>query len=87
MLYIPKINDYLEILTDVKIKDFAANHFNEAITKEKIFRKVVKLLYIFLITQSNSSDNCAHHYNVEILNLFDPELQLINTNPVIKNKF
>ena len=28
-----------------------------------------------------------HHYNVEILNLFDAELQLINTEPVIKNKF
>ena len=27
---------------------------------------------------SNYSDNCVHHYNVEILNLFDPELQLIN---------
>ena len=29
--------------------------------------------------QSNSSDNCTHPYNVEILNIFDPELQLINT--------
>ena len=27
-----------------------------------------------------------HHYNAKILNLFDPELQLINTKPVIKNK-
>ena len=27
-----------------------------------------------------------HHYNIEILNLFDPELQLIKTNPAIKNK-
>ena len=36
--------------------------------------------------QSNSSDNCVHRYNVEILNLFNPELQLINTKPVIKNK-
>ena len=36
--------------------------------------------------QSNSFDNCIHHYNVEILNLFDPQLQLINTKPVIKNK-
>ena len=36
--------------------------------------------------QSNSFDNCIHRYNVEILNLFDPELQLINTKPVIKNK-
>ena len=30
--------------------------------------------------------NCIHHYNVEILNIFDPELQLINTKPMIKNK-
>ena len=36
--------------------------------------------------QSNSSGNCIYHYNVEILNLFDPELQLLNTKPVIKNK-
>ena len=28
--------------------------------------------------QSNSPDNPIHHYNVEVLNLFDPELQLIN---------
>ena len=52
------------------------------------------MLYIFLTTpdkvekyvESNSSDNCVHHYNVEILNLFDPELKLINTKPIIKKK-
>ena len=36
--------------------------------------------------QTNSSDNCIDLYNVEILNLFDPELQLRNTKSVIKNK-
>ena len=36
--------------------------------------------------QLNSSDNCIHHYNIENLNAFDPELQLINTKPMIKNK-
>ena len=53
------------------------------------------MLYIFLTTpderekylQSDSSDNCIHHYNVEILNIFDPELQLNNAKPIIKNKF
>ena len=30
--------------------------------------------------QSNSSDNCMNRYNVDILNIFDPESQLINTN-------
>ena len=33
--------------------------------------------------QSSSSDNCVHPYNTD---LFDPELQLINTKPMIKNK-
>ena len=37
--------------------------------------------------QSNSSGNCIHHYKVEISDIFDPELQLINTKPMIKNKF
>ena len=36
--------------------------------------------------QSSSFDNCIHHYNVEILSLFDPDLQLINTKLMIKNK-
>ena len=97
MLYIPKIDDYLKILTDEEVEDFVAINFSEyfkSIREEQNLRKVAKSLYIFLTTpdevekyvQSNSSDNCVHHYNVEILNLFDPELQLINTKPVIKNK-
>ena len=36
--------------------------------------------------QSGSSDNCICHFNIKILNLFDPGLQLINTKPIIKNK-
>ena len=36
--------------------------------------------------QSNSSDKYLHHYNIEILNLFDSELQLINTTYMIKHK-
>ena len=36
--------------------------------------------------QSNSSDKYGHHYNIEISNLFFPELQLINTKPMIENK-
>ena len=105
MLYIPKIDDYLKILTDEEVKDFVTVNFSEYFksTKEKLYsklneeqniRKVAKSLYIFLTTpdevekyvQSNFSDNCIHHYNVEILNLFDPELPLINTKPVTKSK-
>ena len=36
--------------------------------------------------QPKSSDNCMHLYNVEILNLFEPELQLKDTKSAIKNK-
>ena len=79
------------------MKDFVTINFSEyfkSITEEENIRKVAKSLYIFLITpdeveeyvQSNSSDNSMHRYNIEILNSFDPELQLINTNPMIKNK-
>ena len=36
--------------------------------------------------QSNSSDRYVRRCSIEILNLFDPELQLINTKSMIKNK-
>ena len=36
--------------------------------------------------QSNSSDNCVHHYNIDILNFFDPELQLTNIKPMVRDK-
>ena len=65
--------------------------------EEQNVRNVAESLYIFLATpdkiekygkmlESNFSDTCEHHYNIKILNLFDPELQLINTKPMIKSK-
>ena len=67
------------------------------LNEERNLRKVAKLLYIFLTTpdevekyvenmHSNSSDNCIHRYNVETLSISDPELQLNNTKPMMKNK-
>ena len=84
-------------MTDKEVKDFVAINFSEyfkSIREKQSLRKVARLLYIFLTTsnevekhvQSNYSDNFIHHYNVEILNLFHPQLQLINTKPMIKNK-
>ena len=66
----------------------------KTIREEQHHRKVARSHYIFLTTpdevekyvESKSSDNCIYCYNAEILNLFDPELQLINTKPMIKNK-
>ena len=97
MLCVPKIYDYLKIFTDEELKDFAVINFSEhfnSIRAEQNPRKTAKLLYIVLTTpdevekyvQSNSSDNCIHHYIVEILDLFDPETQMINTKPVINSK-
>ena len=85
MLYIPTIDYYGEILFDEKVKDFIAINFSEyfkSIREKQNLRKVAKSLYIFLTTPdevkkfvgSNSSDNCVHHYNIEILNFFDPRL-------------
>ena len=51
--------------------------------EEQNLRKVAKSIYKFLTTPD---DNGIHNYNVEILNMFDPELQLINTKPMIKSK-
>ena len=61
MLHIPKIYDYLKILTDDEVKDFVAIHFSEFLksAREKLYsklneeqnlRKVAKSLYIFLTT-------------------------------------
>ena len=108
MLYIPKIDDYLNILTDDEAKDFVAINFSEyfkftrekwhsKLSEEQNLRETAEWLYIFFTTpdeeqkyveimQSNSSDNCVHCYNIEVLNLFHPELQLINAQPMIKNK-
>ena len=65
--------------------------------RNKILVKVAELLYIFLLTpdevekyfetmQSSSSNNCVCYYDIEILRLFDPLLQLINTKPTTENK-
>ena len=68
------------------------------LSEEQNLRKGAESLYIFLATpdevdkyfeimQSNSSGNCVHCYDIDILNFFNPELQLVNTNVMIKNKF
>ena len=51
MFHIPKIGDYLEILTDEVVKNFLARNFSEyfkSIKEEQNLRKVAKSLYIFL---------------------------------------
>ena len=89
-----------EELNNFLVKNFG-KYFNSTkeklyskLNEEKSLRKFVKWLYIFLTTpdevekcvRSNPCDNCVRRYNVEILNIFDPELKLINTKPTIKSK-
>ena len=39
-----------------------------------------------VVMQSSFYDNCVRVYNIIILDLFNTELQLMNTKPTIKNK-
>ena len=65
MLYIPKIDDYFQILTDEEVKDFVAINFSESIKEEQNLTKVAKALYISLTTpdqvQSSFSVNRMDH--------------------------
>ena len=66
----------------------------KSIRQDPNLRKGAKPLFIFLTTpnqaqkyvEKNYSDNFVHQYNVEFFYLFDQELQLINTNAMIKSK-
>ena len=44
MLYIPKVDDYLKILTKEKVKDFVAMNFSEYFksTSEKLYSKLTE---------------------------------------------
>ena len=97
-MYIPKIDDCLKLLTDEEFNDFVAINFSdffESRSEELNLRKGVKSLYIFLTT----SDEIENHFQSQIIQIilyivimlrfwtfFDPELQLINTKPMILNK-
>ena len=63
MLYIPKIDGCLKILTDEEVKDFVAINFSKyfkstrkklysKLSEEQNLRKVVKFLYVFLTTSN-----------------------------------
>ena len=97
-MYIPKIDDYLKILTDEEVEDFATIHFSEyfkSIREEQNLREVARSHDIFLTTpgkvekylELNSCNNCMHLCHVKILNMFNPVLQLINTKPNIDEAF
>ena len=67
-------------------KSFKSKKMCSKLSEKGNLRKVVKLLYIFIATpdevgkygETSSSDKYICPYNVKILNLFYPALQLIN---------
>ena len=78
-----EIKDFVVINSGEYFKSTREKLYSKLSRKQNL-RKVVESLYIFATTpnevekyfemmQSNSSDNCVHHYNVEVLNLFDTE--------------
>ena len=48
---------------------------------EKYVELIEKVSEAKIMIQSSSSDNCVRIHNIEISNLFDPELQLTDTKP------
>ena len=50
MLYIPKIDNYLKVLTDEDMQDFEAKHVSEYFQSIREKQNLAKLLYIFLRT-------------------------------------
>ena len=48
MLYIPKIDGYLELLTDEEVKDFVARNFSEYFKSKEKKKVLEKLLNCFM---------------------------------------
>ena len=48
MLYIPKIDGYLELLTDEEVKDFIARNFSEYFKSKEKKKVLEKLLNCFI---------------------------------------
>ena len=70
---------------------FTKEKLRAKLNEKQSFRNVAESLLSYLsnyeiIIQSNSSDNCMHCYNIEILNIFYPEIQMINTKCMMKTK-
>ena len=75
-------------LSEKKISEKLLNRFIVFLTtpdeKEKYVDIIEKTPEGKAMIQSSSSSNCVCYYNIEILNQLDPELQLINSKPVMK---
>ena len=53
---------------------------------EKYVSLIEKIPEVKIMIQSSSFNYCMRVYNIKILNLFGPELQVITTKTIFKNK-
>ena len=80
---------YTKLVEEKTVVKFTES-FYTFLTPDKVGRYVEltdKTPEIKILMHSIFSNNCVQHYNINILIVFDPELQLINTKTIIKNKF
>ena len=88
-MYIPEICDIIVLISFGKcFKSFKKKLYSK-LSQDKILEKLLNRFIFFTATdkvekyvemiESGSSDNYKCHFNVKILNYFDPELQLIDT--------
>ena len=97
MLYIPKIDEYLKILTDKELKDFVIINFSEYFksTTEKLYsklnkkqnlRKVAKSLYISLKTPDEVEKYLESNSSDNSIHLYNVEiLNLFDTESELKD--
>ena len=89
-----EVRDFVVVNFSLYFKSTKEKSYSK-LSEEQDLRKVAKSFYIFLTTldevqkhakiiQLNPSDKYVHRYNIEVFSIFEPELQLINTKPMIR---
>ena len=61
MMYIQKIDEYLEILADEEVKDFVAINYSESIKEDQNLREVAKSFY-FVLTAPDEVQSTLNQY-------------------------
>ena len=80
---------YLKLNEEKNLKEVAGEFYSFIATPditEGYIELIEKMSEAKAIMQSSSTDRCACIYNIEVLKLFFPKLQLINNKLVIENQ-
>lgn len=80
---------YFKLSIETSLRKITESYYSFLAMPDKVETQVElieKTSEVKILMQSRSSDNCAHVYNIRILNLFDTEFQLISTKLTIKKQ-